>query len=113
MSFEASLTGLNLGFHACNADDFLHILSFYLSHDPDNIYHQKTSYDPDLILKYQVNHKDFDCEVNKESLLLNNITAVSVLTIEKLPSEFRLWENINNGSNIFSPEQNITCIIFS
>ena len=36
-------------------------------------------------------------------------TAVSILTIDELPNEYMLWQNIDNASNIDSPEQSIPC----
>ncbi|STX84877.1 type-IV secretion system protein TraC [Legionella donaldsonii] len=117
VSFEASLTAAKIGFQCAGADDFLHLLSFYLSHDPDTLTPAYPSCEEKTLLRHQVLTHDFDLEVKKDCLLLTGVsaaekcfeTAISILTIDKLPPEFHLWSNLNNSSNIFEPEQSICC----
>ena len=60
---------------------------------------------------------DFDVEVHNDTLMIRGVngagcayeTAVSVLTIDRLPAKFHLWDNINNTNNILHPEQSIPC----
>ncbi|KTC71398.1 putative conjugative transfer protein TraC, partial [Legionella bozemanae] len=113
----ASLMSAKIGFRTCNAEDLLRLLHFYLAHEPDTIYPKSSSYDPKQLIKYQVVGRDFDVEVAKEGLLFSGVnnqgkafeTVASVMTIDGLPSEYHLWDNINNSANIFHPEQSIPC----
>ncbi|MFO3571922.1 type IV secretion system protein TraC [Legionella pneumophila serogroup 1] len=117
IAFEASLMSAKIGFRTCNAEDLLRLLHFYLAHEPDNIYPKSSSYDPTQLIKHQVVGRDFDVEVAKEGLLFSGVnnqgkafeTVGSVMTIDGLPSEYHLWDNINNSANIFHPEQSIPC----
>ena len=117
VSFEASLTACGLGFKRGNIHDFLSLLSFYLSNDPDSIHPRKVAYDKTRLLKHQACSHDFDSDVEKDRLVIRGVseagkpyeTAVSVLTIDGLPAQFHLWDNINNTNNIFHPEQSIPC----
>ena len=117
LSFEASLHAAKLGFERENADTFLQLLQFFLHHEPDNIYPKGAAYNDKELLQFQVLGRDFDIEDKKDHLLIHNVnsehrsfeTAISVLTIDKLPDEYYLWSNLNNTSNIFHPEQTIPC----
>lgn len=117
VSFEASLSAAKLGFQTCNAEDFLYLLNFYLANESDNLYPKGAHYDKSQLIKYQAVSHDFDLDVAKEGLLIRGVnregknfeTVVSVLTIDELPREFHLWDNINNTNNIFHPDQSIPC----
>lgn len=117
VSFEASLTAAKIGFKRGDATDFLHLLNFYCANSPDSIYPRHVDYDPTRLLKEQALSHDFDAEVQNETLMIRGMngiigtyeTAVSVLTIDRLPSKFHLWDNINNTNNILHPEQSIPC----
>lgn len=116
ISFEAALISAKIGYRTCDARDLLRLLDFYLANEPDNIYPKQSNYDPTQLIKHQTVGRDFDLEVAKEGLLLSGVseqkkfeTVVSVLTIDGLPTEYFLWENINNTNNIFYPEQSIPC----
>lgn len=116
-SFEAALSAAKIGFAQADATDFLHLLSFYLSNDPDYIYPKRKKYNESLALKYQSTDKDFDLEIESDHLFISGVndqgksfeTAVSTLTIDELPEEYMFWQNIDNASNIDSPEQSIPC----
>lgn len=117
VSFEASLTSAKIGFKRCDASDFLHLLNFYLDHCPDSIYPSAVTYDQTKMIKEQALSHDFDYQVEDSGLVIRGVngvgrayeTAVSVLTIDALPRKYHLWENINNTSNIFHPDQSIPC----
>lgn len=117
VSFEASLTAAKIGFKACDAEDFLSLVHFFLNNCPDAIRPAPVSYDESQLLKHQLLSRDFDLEVNRDGLLIHGEnaegksfdSAVSVLTIDSLPSQFHLWDNINNTNNIFHPEQSVPC----
>lgn len=116
-SFEASLTATNIGFKRGDANDFLHLLKFYTSCDPNTIYPSPVVYDQTKILSHQIIGYDFDIENNNDALIIRSVnesnqsyeTAVSVLTIDRLPDKFQLWDGVNNSNNIFNPEQSIPC----
>lgn len=117
VSFEASLTAAKIGFKRGDATDFLHLLNFYLANCPDVIIPRQVAYDKTKLLKEQALSHDFDVAIKNENVLIRGVndsgrayeTAVSVLTIDRLPGEYHLWENINNTSNIFHPDKNIPC----
>lgn len=117
VSFEASLTASKIGFKRADASDFLQLLQFYLANCPDVIVPYYPAYDKSKLLKEQALSHDFDAEISSDALLIRGTTeqgrsfetAVSVLTIDRLPGEYHLWENINNTSNIFHPDKNIPC----
>ncbi|HHI9989709.1 TPA: type IV secretion system protein TraC [Legionella pneumophila] len=117
ISFEASLTAAKIGFKRGNTSDFLHLLNFYLDNCPDTIYPRPVRYHATQYLNEQVVSHDFDLEVNNEAVQIRGVSqegtsyemAVSVLTIDDLPDEHQLWENLNNSNNIFHPEQSIPC----
>ncbi|MCF6808560.1 type IV secretion system protein TraC [Thiotrichales bacterium 19S9-12] len=120
VSFEAALTASSISFKLCDSVDFLHLIQFYTAHNTDDIYPSKISHQEDNLLKYQVNDRSFELSVDdreKDHLRLSGDdrngksyqTDISVLTIDKLPSSFRLWENINNTSNIFDTLYHINC----
>ncbi len=116
VSFEASLTAAQIGFYQGTAEDFLHLLHFYLAHDPNGIYPKPVAYEESRLIKHQALSHDFDLEVHNDALLISGVhkaqpykTSVSVLTIDSLPAQFHLWDAINNTSNIFHPEQTIPC----
>lgn len=117
VSFEASLTAAKIGFKRGDATDFLHLLNFYCSNCPDSIYPRPVTYDPTRLLKEQALSHDFDAEVQNDTLIIRGVngeacayeTAVSVLTIDRLPAKFHLWDNMNNTNNILHPEQSIPC----
>lgn len=116
-SFEASLMASKIGFQQGGVEDFLYLINFYLAHNPVDIYPKQFDYDKSQLLKHQVNSKDFDLKIEKDILSIHGVsskgrpydTAVSVLTIDKLPRELKLYGNINNTCNIFNPEQSIRC----
>lgn len=117
IAFEAALMSAKIRFRTCNAEDLLRLLNFYLGNEPDNIYPKLSSYDSTQLIKYQVIGRDFDVEIAKEGLLISGVntqgkkfeTVASVMTIDELPREYHLWDNINNSNNIFHPEQSIPC----
>ena len=117
VSFEASLTAAKIRFKRADASDFLYLLHFYLAHCPDELVPRPVSYDKTRLLKEQVLSKDFDLEIKNDAVLIRGVnsqghayeTAVSVLTIDCLPRQYHLWENINNTSNIFHPDKSIPC----
>jgi conjugal transfer ATP-binding protein TraC len=117
VSFEAALGAAKIGFHRGDANDLLHLLQFYVANDPNTIYSEKAAYEEAALLKHQVLGVDFDLTTTKEALSIHGVnrdsapfeTAVSVLTIDKLPDNYHLWDNINNTSNVFEPNQNIAC----
>ena len=117
VSFEASLSAAKIGFKRGNATDLLHLLNFYLANCPDTIYPRPVVYNSSKLLKEQAISHDFDLKVTNEALMVRGVneagcsyeTAVSVLTMDDLPDEYKLWENLNNTTNIFSPEQSIPC----
>lgn len=116
-SFEASLLAAKIGFCQGGVTDFLKLLDFYLHNNADSIYPKPVVYDNTQILKHQVVGHDFDLNHEKKGLLISDVdtqgktfeTAVSILTMDALPAKYHLWDNINNSSNIFHPEQNIPC----
>ena len=117
VSFEASMTAAKIGFKRGDATDFLHLLNFYCANCPDSIYPRPVDYDQTRLLKEQALSHDFDAEVQNDTLIIRGVnevrgayeTAVSVLTIDRLPAKFHLWDNINNTNNILHPEQSIPC----
>jgi conjugal transfer ATP-binding protein TraC len=117
VSFEASLTAASIGFKRGDAHDFLHLLQFYLHSDPNTIYPQSITYDKTRLVSHQVLSHDFDIEIQNDAIMIRGVntsgqsyeTAVSVLTIDRLPDEFRLGQGLNSSSNIFHPEQSIPC----
>lgn len=117
ISFEAALTASKIGYRLATPDDFLNLLNFYWANEPDNIEPQSVRYDPSQLLKHQILSHDFDIHVEKDALALSGVnakgkafeTAVSVLTLDALPSEFYLWGNLNNAANIYHAEQFVPC----
>lgn len=117
VSFEASLGAAKIGFKRGDATDLLHLLNFYLANCPDSIYSNPVNYDNSRLLKEQALTHDFDVEIVNNAVMIRGMngaghayeTAVSVLTIDSLPCEYRLWDNINNTSNIFHPDKSIPC----
>ncbi len=117
VSFEASLSAAKIGFKQAVAADFLHLLHFYLDNCPDVISHTPHAYDKTKLLKEQVLSHDFDVEIKNNVVKLSGVnqlgcsyeTSASVLTIDRLPGEYYLWENINNTSNVFHPDKSIPC----
>ena len=117
VSFEASLTAAKIGFKPCDAIDFLNLLRFFLNNCPDTIRPAPVIYDKSALLKHQILSRDFDLNVGRDGILIQGENAegrafksiASVLTIDRLPDRFHLWENINNTNNIFHPEQSIPC----
>lgn len=117
VSFEASLTAAKIGFKPADATDFLHLLHFYLENCPDDIAPFPKLYDKSKLIKEQALSHDFDVEIKNNSVLIGGVnqsgrayeTAVSVLTIDRLPGEYHLWDNINNTSNIIHPDKSIPC----
>ena len=117
VSFQAALTASSIGFENCNAVDLLHVLYLYLRHTPKAVYPATVNYQEDQLLKYQVVDNAFSLEVDsqtKDHLILRGDhqiidpedptkfevepfeTEVSVLSLDKVPSSFQLWNNINN-----------------
>ncbi|MDP3268086.1 MAG: type IV secretion system protein TraC [Legionella sp.] len=117
VSFEASLTAAKIGYKRGDPTDFLQLLQFYLANCPDSVVPNLISYDKTKLLKEQALSHDFDVTIEMDGVLIRGVneqgrpydTAVSVLTIDRLPGEFHLWENINNTSNIFHPDKSIPC----
>lgn len=116
VSFEAALTAAKIGFKQADVHDFLSLLQFYFHHCPDRIYPSPVDYDDATLLKHQVLSRDFDLEVHRDALTISGAiegapfeTKATVLTIDRLPSTFHLWDGINNANNIFHPEQSIPC----
>lgn len=117
VAFEASLTAAKIGFFERNAGDFLRLIQFYLSNNPDCIYPHQGEYIQNEPLHYQTNDLSFDCEQKKDRLEISAQDAlgkpfsshVSVLTLSKLPASFRLWDNINNSNNVYEQGQSIQC----
>lgn len=118
VSFEAALSSAKIGYFRCQAEGLLKICKYFLDHDPDDIYPHVLSHQEDEPLHYQAIGLDFDCDLRPKNGLLisganrsgkNYETAVSVMTIDKLPAEFHLWDNVNNSSFIFDKGQNIPC----
>ena len=117
ISFEAALSASKIGFKRGGAEEFLHLINFYLSHDPQSIYPKEVTYQEEQPLNYQTHGGSFNIEYRPDCALISNIddkgksyqTAVSTLTLDRLPEEFHLWDNINNTCNIFSKEQRIQC----
>jgi conjugal transfer ATP-binding protein TraC len=117
VSFEASLTAAKIGYKRGDPSDFFQLLNFYLANCPDAIVPKLISYDKTKLLKEQALSHDFDAEIKNDGVLIRGVndkgcayeTAVSVLTIDRLPGEYHLWENINNTSNIFHPDKSIPC----
>lgn len=116
-SFEGALMATQLQFRACDALDFLSLMHFFVNNSPDSIRRTPVSYDKTRLLKHQVLASDFDVEVHQNGLLIQGTSAtgesfaskVSVLTIDKLPRAFHLWDNPNNTNNVRYPEQSIPC----
>ena len=116
-AFEAALTAANIGYYCGDANDFLRLMQCYADSDCDRIDESLVSYDPNRLLKEQILSQDFDAEVTTDAMCLRGVnakgeafeTAVSVLTIDKLPDAFHLWDNANNSANVFHPEQRIPC----
>ncbi|STX81259.1 type-IV secretion system protein TraC [Legionella busanensis] len=117
VAFEAALSSAKIGHIRGNVESFLRLGRFFLAHNPDEIYPQRVDYQEEEPLHYQMTGLDFDCEIQKEGLLLTGAnnkgksfeTAVSVLTIDKLPANYHLWYNVNNNNFIFEKGQNIPC----
>jgi conjugal transfer ATP-binding protein TraC len=120
VSFQASLSASNIGFRKCDAYDFLHLKSLYLNHDPKSIYPTQIKYDENELLKYQVTNSNFALSVDdktKDHLILEGRnedskpykTAITVLTLDKVPTEFHIWDNINSSANIFDFEYSVPC----
>jgi len=120
IDFEATLTASNIGFSVCDAIDFLHLISFYTRHNTQDIYPIDIDYVEAQLLKQQVNDRSFELEVDqdgKDHLRLSGTndqgrhfeTDISVLTMEKLPGEFCLWQNIDAANNIFNKEYGVNC----
>ncbi|ALA26639.1 type IV secretion system protein TraC [Piscirickettsia salmonis] len=128
VSFQAALTASNIGFQVCDAMDFIHITSFFTRHNTQSIYPRTVDYNDDELLKYQLNDRSFSLEVDsefKDHLILSGDdqivrsadkteresfeTEISVLTLDKMPTSYQLWNNINNCSNIFNSEYGIHC----
>ncbi|KTD47444.1 putative conjugative transfer protein TraC [Legionella quinlivanii] len=117
VAFEAALMSAKIGFRACHAVDLLRLLHFYLANEPDTLYPKSSAYDPSRFIKYQAVGHDFDVEITKEGLLISGVnhqgkafeTVASVMTIDELPRQYHLWDNINNTNNVFHPEQSIPC----
>ena len=115
--FEASLTAANIGFKRAGVEDFLSLIHFFLNNCPDTIIPTPVAYDERQLLKHQLLSRDFDLEVGRDGLLIHGEnaegtpfdSAVTVLTLDRLPNQFHLWECINNTSNIFHPEQSVPC----
>ncbi len=116
-AFEAALMSAKIGYRICNASDLLSLLNFYLAHEPDNIYPKPASYNASQLIRHQAVGRDFDVVISKDSLVLKGVNAstgafetmASVMTIDALPSEYCLWNNINNSTNVEFPEQSIPC----
>lgn len=117
ISFEASLTASKIGFKVADATDLISLLSMYLKNCPDSIYPEPVTYDESELINRQLLTRDFEADVKTNGIYLrgrnatnqNFESSVSVLTIDRLPEKFHLWDNINNASNIFHPEQSIPC----
>lgn len=120
VSFQASLTASSISFKQCDAVDFMHLLYFYTQHNTRAIYPKEVEYNDDELLKYQLTDRAFALEVDeefKDHLCLTGDddngkafeTDITVLTLDKMPSSFEIWNNINNTSNIFNPDYNINC----
>jgi len=117
VAFEASLLAAKIGFKCVGAHDFLYLLQFFLNNCPDTITHESVIYDKTKLLKEQILSHNFDVDIKSEGLTIRGVnvlgsdyeTAISVLTIDRLPSEYHLWDNINNTSNIFHPDKSIPC----
>lgn len=116
-SFEAALTAAKIGFKQADSCDFLQLFNFYCANCPDSIYPRSAVYDQTRLMKEQALSHDFDLEVQNDALMIRGVsgeaktyeTAVSVLTIDRLPRRFHLWDTLNNTNNIFHPEQSIPC----
>lgn len=117
VSFEASLLASKIRFKRGDANDFLQLLNFYCANCPDSIYPRPVTYDQTRLLKEQALSHDFDAEIQNDTLMIRSVneaklsfeTAVSVLTIDRLPRKYHLWDTINNTNNILHPEQSIPC----
>ena len=120
VTFQAALNASNIGFRSFDAIDFLHLLYFYTQHDPKNIYPLTVDYNERELLKSQTCGRAFALEVDerdKDHLVLSGddeagkgyTTDISVLTLDKMPASFQLWDNINNTANVFKPEYIIPC----
>lgn len=117
VAFEAALSSARVGHIRCDAKGFLRLGRYFLAHNPDCVYPEAIDYRKDEALHYQMFGLDFDCEVQKDGLLISGAgkdgkgfeTAVSVLTIDKLPQTFHLWDNVNNSNYIFEKGQSIPC----
>ncbi|WP_230382706.1 type IV secretion system protein TraC [Piscirickettsia salmonis] len=128
VSFQAALTASSIGFKSCDATDFIHLVSFFTRHNTHSIYPRTIDYNDDELLKYQLTDRSFSLEVDaefKDHLVLcgddqivkaseeiehqSFETAISVLTLDKMPATYQIWNNINNCSNIFNNEYGIHC----
>ena len=117
--FQAALSASKIGFQICDAVDFVHLMCFFTRHNIDNIYPEIVDYDESKLLKHQLTDRSFELLVNedtKDHLILSGRsqnqdyeTAISVLTLDKMPTSFQIWNNINNASNIFNSEYDIGC----
>ena len=96
--FEAALMAAKIGFKRANADDLLYLLHFYHNCDNDMVYPDHPAYDKSQMLNRQVLSHDFDLNLESGGLVVNNVnlegteysTAISVLTVDRLPDSFRL-----------------------
>lgn len=115
--FEASLRALKIGFKLGDANTFLSLMSFYFYQNPDATIPHPVDFDKRTLLKDQILNSDFDLEDYRNHMKIKGTdanrksfeTAVSVLTIDKLPDEFQFSNNANNSVNVFYPSQSIPC----
>ena len=117
VAFEAALRALKIGFKLGDANTFLSLMSLYFNHCPDTTIPYPVEFDKRVLLKDQILKPDFDLEDFRNHLIIRGTsanrksfeTAVSVLTIDKLPDEFQFSNNANNSVNVFYPSQSIPC----
>lgn len=117
VAFEASLRALKIGFKLGDANTFLSLMSFYFYQNQDSTIPHPVDFDKRTLLKDQILNSDFDLEDYRNHIKIKGTdanrksfeTAVSVLTIDKLPDEFQFSNNANNSVNVFYPSQSIPC----
>lgn len=116
-SFEAGMHAMNMGFVQQGVEGLADIMSLFLSNDPDDIYKNQNNYKSNKLLNEQVVRNEFYLKVNPDHLLIENTNSknkrftseVTVLSLDELPESYAMWNNIDNSSNITSPEQSLSC----
>lgn len=115
--FEASLMAMRFGYARCGAATFLHLMQQLLLTDPDALYDEQVHYDPETPLNEQLVDRSFECEVKSDHLVVgfddpsnqSIKTHITVLSLNSLPKEHKLWNNIDLDNSSADKYKNIQC----